>query len=116
MNDTEVEIEVKDQPQSNMEIPGMPGNVGMIDLSDMLGKAMGKSNLKRRKLKVPDAWDRLVEEEAEKRMDQDDVNRVALENARPMASSSSTRSTRSRSATCAAVRSAGKVCSATCCR
>ena len=81
MNDTEVEIEVKDQPQSNMEIPGMPANVGMIDLSDMLGKAMGKSNLKRRKLKVPDAWDRLVEEEAEKRMDQDDVNRVALENA-----------------------------------
>ncbi|MCA0979366.1 ATP-dependent protease ATPase subunit HslU [Qipengyuania flava] len=81
MNDTEVEIEVKDQPQSNMEIPGMPGNVGMIDLSDMLGKAMGKSNLKRRKLKVPDAWDRLVEEESEKRMDQDDVNRVALENA-----------------------------------
>ncbi|EDL47735.1 ATP-dependent protease ATPase subunit HslU [Erythrobacter sp. SD-21] len=81
MNDTEVEIDVKDHPQSNMEIPGMPGNVGMIDLSDMLGKAMGKSNLKRRKLKVPDAWDRLVEEEAEKRMDQDDVNRVALENA-----------------------------------
>ena len=81
MNDTEVEIEVKDQPGSNMEIPGMPGNVGMIDLSDMLGKAMGKSNLKRRKLKVPDAWDRLVEEEAEKRMDQDDVARVALENA-----------------------------------
>ena len=81
MNDTEVEIDVKDQPQSNMEIPGMPGNVGMIDLSDMLGKAMGRSPLKRRKLKVPDAWDRLVEEEAEKRMDQDDVNRVALENA-----------------------------------
>ncbi|MBO9509892.1 ATP-dependent protease ATPase subunit HslU [Erythrobacter sp. A6_0] len=81
MNDTEVEIEVKDQPQSAMEVPGMPGNVGMIDLSDMLGKAMGKSNLKRRKLKVPDAWDRLVEEESEKRMDQEDVARVALENA-----------------------------------
>ena len=80
MNDTEVEIEVKDQPQSAMEVPGMPGNVGMIDLSDMLGKAMGKSNLKRRKLKVPDAWDRLVEEESEKRMDQEDVARVALEN------------------------------------
>jgi ATP-dependent HslUV protease ATP-binding subunit HslU len=81
MNETEVEIEVKDQPQSAMEVPGMPGNVGMIDLSDMLGKAMGKSNLKRRKLKVPDAWDRLVEEEAEKRMDQEDVAHVALENA-----------------------------------
>ena len=81
MNDTEVEIEVRDQPGQQMDIPGMPGGVGMIDLSDMLGKAMGKNSMKRRKLKVPDAWDRLVDEEAEKRMDQDDVNRVALENA-----------------------------------
>ncbi len=81
MNDTEVEIEVREQPGQQMDIPGMPGGAGMIDLSDMLGKAMGKSNLKRRKLKVPDAWDRLVDEEADKRMDQDDVNRVALENA-----------------------------------
>ncbi len=81
MNDTEVEIEVADAPSTPMDIPGMPGGVGMINLSDMLGKAMGKSNARRRKLKVPDAWDRLVEEEAEKRMDQDDVTRVALENA-----------------------------------
>ena len=81
MNDTEVEIEVRDQPGQQMDIPGMPGGVGMIDLSDVLGKAMGKNSMKRRKLKVPDAWDRLVDEEAEKRMDQDDVNRVALENA-----------------------------------
>ncbi|MEC7624481.1 MAG: AAA family ATPase, partial [Pseudomonadota bacterium] len=66
MNDTEVEIEVREQPGQQMDIPGMPGGVGMIDLSDMLGKAMGKSNLKRRKLKVPDAWDRLVDEEADK--------------------------------------------------
>lgn len=81
MNDTEVEIDVREQPGQQMDIPGMPGGVGMIDLSDMLGKAMGKSPMKRRKLKVPDAWHRLVDEEAEKRMDQDDVNRVALENA-----------------------------------
>ena len=81
MNDTEVEIDVREQPGQQMDIPGMPGGVGMIDLSDMLGKAMGKSPMKRRKLKVPDAWDRLVDEEAEKRMGQDDVNRVALENA-----------------------------------
>jgi ATP-dependent HslUV protease ATP-binding subunit HslU len=81
MNDTEVEVEVTDAPSSPMDIPGMGGNVGMIDLSDMLGKAMGKGNTKRRKLKVPDAWDKLVEEESDKRMDQDDVARVALENA-----------------------------------
>jgi ATP-dependent HslUV protease ATP-binding subunit HslU len=81
MNDVEVEIEVEDSPSMAMDIPGMGGNVGMINLSDMMGKAFGKQNLKRRKLKVPDAWDKLVDEEAEKRMDQDDVARVALANA-----------------------------------
>ena len=81
MNDTEVEIEVEDTPTTSMEIPGMGGSVGMINLSDMMGKAFGQQNLKRRKFKVPDAWDKLVEEESEKRMDQDDVARVALANA-----------------------------------
>ncbi len=81
MNDTEVEIEIEDTPGAGMEIPGMPGGVGMINLSEMMSKAMGRQTLKRRKLKVPDAWDKLVDEEAEKRMDQDDVARVALANA-----------------------------------
>jgi len=81
MNDVEVEIEVEDAPSMPFELPGMGGNVGMINLSDLMGKAMGRHNLKRRKLKVPEAWDKLVDEEAEKRMDQDDVARVALQNA-----------------------------------
>jgi len=81
MNDVEVEIEVEEAPSMPMDIPGMGGNVGMINLSDMMGKAFGKTPTKRRKLKVPDAWDKLVDEEAEKRMDQDDVARVALANA-----------------------------------
>ena len=81
MNETEVEIEVEDTPGAGMDIPGMPGGVGMINLSEMMSKAMGRQTLKRRKLKVPDAWDKLVDEEAEKRMDQDDVARVALANA-----------------------------------
>ena len=81
MDDTEVEIELEDSPGMGMDIPGMPGGIGMINLSEMMGKAMGKQNLKRRKLKVPDAWTKLVDEEAEKRMDQDDVARVALANA-----------------------------------
>ncbi len=81
MNDTEVEIEVEDTQGTPMEIPGMGGSVGMINLSDIMGKAFGGQNLKRRKLKVPDAWDKLVDEESEKRMDQDDVARVALQNA-----------------------------------
>ncbi|WP_228242793.1 ATP-dependent protease ATPase subunit HslU [Porphyrobacter sp. GA68] len=81
MNDTEVEIEVADAPAMPMDIPGMGGGMGMIDLSDMMSKAFGKKQAKRRKLKVPEAWDKLVDEEAERRMDQDDVARVALQNA-----------------------------------
>jgi ATP-dependent HslUV protease ATP-binding subunit HslU len=81
MDDVEIEIEVSDSPAMPMEIPGMGGNVGMINLGEMMGKAFGKDNLKRRKMKVPDAWNKLVEEESEKRLDQDDVNRVALADA-----------------------------------
>jgi ATP-dependent HslUV protease ATP-binding subunit HslU len=81
MNETEVEIDLEDTPNMPMEIPGMGGNVGMINLSDMMGKAFGQQQKKRRKLRVADAWDKLVEEESEKRLDQDDVARVALANA-----------------------------------
>ena len=81
MDDVEIEIEVADAPTAPMEIPGMGGQVGMINLGEMMGKAFGQHNLKRRKMKVPDAWAKLVEEESEKRLDQDDVNRVALADA-----------------------------------
>jgi ATP-dependent HslUV protease ATP-binding subunit HslU len=64
------------------ELPGQPGGVGMINLGDMLSKAMGNGGpRKRRKLPVRDAWKRLLEEEQDKRLDQDDVARVALADA-----------------------------------
>ncbi len=78
MNDAEVEIEVADAPSMPLEIPGMGGQIGMINLSDMMGKAFGQQAKKRRKLRVADAWDKLVEEEQDKRLDTDDLNRVAL--------------------------------------
>ncbi len=81
MDDAEVEIEVEDAPAMPMELPGMGGGMGMINLSDMMAKAIGRQQMKRRKMRVPDAWKKLVEEESEKRLDQDDVARVALANA-----------------------------------
>ena len=81
MNDTEVEIEVTEAPSMPMELPGMGGNVGMINLNDIMGKAFGQQPKKRRKLRVADAWDKLIEEEQDKRLDQDDVARVALADA-----------------------------------
>src|SRR4051812_6299476 len=78
LNDAEVEIEVSEAPAAPFEVPGMGGQVGMINLSDMMAKAMGNQPRKRRRLKVREAWNRLVEEEADKRLDQDDVTRTAL--------------------------------------
>jgi ATP-dependent HslUV protease ATP-binding subunit HslU len=40
--DSEIEIDVSDAPNTPFEIPGMGGQVGMINLSDMMSKAMGQ--------------------------------------------------------------------------
>jgi len=79
LNETEIEIEVEATPQMPFEIPG-GANIGMINLSEMMGK-LGGQQLKRRKMTVPAAWTKLVEEEADKRLDQDEVSRIALADA-----------------------------------
>ncbi len=76
----EIEIELDAAPQMPFEIPG-GGNVGMINLSDMMSKAMGGSQQKRRKINVRAAWTKLVDEEADKRLDQDELSRAALADA-----------------------------------
>jgi ATP-dependent HslUV protease ATP-binding subunit HslU len=81
LNDREVEIDVVDQPSTPFEIPGMAGQVGMINLSDLMGKAMGQQPRKRRKMAVREALEKLVEEESDRRLDPDDLNRTALRDA-----------------------------------
>jgi ATP-dependent HslUV protease ATP-binding subunit HslU len=79
LDSAEVEVEINEAPAMPFELPGMGAQ--MIDLGAMMGKAMGRTPTKKRKLKVPQAFERLVEEEADKRLDQDDVARVALADA-----------------------------------
>ena len=81
LNDREVEIDVIEQPNTPFEIPGMGGQVGMINLSDFMGKALGQQPRKRRKMAVREALEKLLEEESDKRLDPDDVNRTALKDA-----------------------------------
>ena len=80
LDGAEVEIEVSEAPAMPFDMPGQ-GGVGMINLSEMMSKAMGGAPKKRRKLKVRDAFAKLVDEEADKRVDSDDVTRVALADA-----------------------------------
>ena len=76
----EVEIEVAESAPS-FDMPGMqPGQVGMINLGDMLGKAMG-GRTKRRKMPVEAAWEALVAEESDKRLDDEEISREAVKSA-----------------------------------
>jgi len=79
LNTAEVEIEVDEAQATPFEIPGMGAQV--FDLKSMMSKLAGQGPRARRKLKVPDAFARLTEEEADKRIDPDDINRSALADA-----------------------------------
>jgi ATP-dependent HslUV protease ATP-binding subunit HslU len=81
LDDKEIEIEVSGQggAPGMFEIPGMPGaNVGMINIQDMLGKAFGGRGVKR-KVRVKDSHALLLPEEADKLLDQDQLNREAVD-------------------------------------
>ena len=84
MDDVEIEIEVADSPSMPMGLsdlgPGMGGGA-MINITEMMGKAFGQGKTKKRKMKVPEAWTKLVDEEVERRLDQDDVARSAIADA-----------------------------------
>ena len=61
-----------------MDIPGMPGSqMGMINLNEMLGKAMG-GRTQERKLSVSDSYKVLIAEESDKLIDEEKLLREAL--------------------------------------
>jgi ATP-dependent HslUV protease ATP-binding subunit HslU len=83
LNDKEIEIEVQDNNPGGMpmfEVPGMPGaQMGMLNVSDMLGKAFSGNRTKTRKCTVNEARTILQDEESDKLLDQDKVTSEAIE-------------------------------------
>jgi ATP-dependent HslUV protease ATP-binding subunit HslU len=80
LDDTMIDLEVADtsSPFPMMEIPGQPGsNMGMMNLGDLFGKAFQGRKVKRR-MTVADSYDLLIGEEADKLLDDEQVNRAAL--------------------------------------
>tara|TARA_B100000700_G_scaffold325992_1_gene436272 strand:+ start:526 stop:1899 length:1374 start_codon:yes stop_codon:yes gene_type:complete len=77
LDNNEIEIEVNDTPSMpSFEIPGMPGaNVGMVNLSEMLGKSVKKG--KKKKMTVKESHEILVAEESDKMIEQDKVIKAA---------------------------------------
>ena len=76
-----IEVDVTDNSSGlpTFDIPGMPGSqMGMINLNDMLGKAMG-GRTKKRKMTVAESYLVLLEEEADKLLDEDKIVKTAIE-------------------------------------
>ncbi len=82
LDDKEIEVEVMESASSGMpsfEIPGMPGaSMGMINLNDIMGKAMGPK-AEKKKMTVKEAGKVLESDESDKLLDEDSVIREALE-------------------------------------
>jgi len=78
LDKNEIEIAINDASQMpSFEIPGMPGaNIGMINISDMLGKSAGQKP-KKKKMTVKESHEILINEESDKLIEQDKIIKSA---------------------------------------
>ncbi len=78
LDDNEIEVPVNESGNMpSFEIPGMPGaNIGMINIGDMLGKSMGNKS-KNKKMTVKESHEILLNEEADKLIEQDKIIKSA---------------------------------------
>jgi ATP-dependent HslUV protease ATP-binding subunit HslU len=77
LDDKEIELQLADASPvlPGLDLPG--GNVGMINLSEMLGK-MGGTRTRSVRITVREAWTPLIAEEGDKLLDQESLTREAV--------------------------------------
>ena len=83
LDDKDIEINIAEQQsQSNspfFDIPGMPGGqMGIVNIGDMLGKALGGQKTKLAKMRVKDAYKTVLREESDKLVDEEKLTRIAI--------------------------------------
>ena len=78
-NEIEIDINETSSGMPSFEIPGMSGaNIGMINISEMLGKSMGNKS-KKKKMSVKESHEILINEESDKLIEQDKIIKSAKE-------------------------------------
>ncbi|MDQ0422083.1 ATP-dependent HslUV protease ATP-binding subunit HslU [Peteryoungia aggregata LMG 23059] len=80
LDDKEIDIEVADSGSGapGFEVPGMPGaNIGILNLSEMFGKAMG-NRTKKVRTTVKASYNDLIRDESDKLIDNEVIQREAL--------------------------------------
>jgi len=77
LDNKKIEVEVSDIPNMpSFEIPGMPGtNLGMLNLSEIIGKNIKKA--KKKKMTVKESHEILIAEESDKMIEQDKIIKSA---------------------------------------
>lgn len=77
MDEKDIELQLNDtrSPLQGMDIPG--GNVGVLNLSEMLGK-LGPQRTKTLKTTVKEAWTPLIAEEGDKLLDEESLTQEAV--------------------------------------
>ncbi|MGR3479125.1 ATP-dependent protease ATPase subunit HslU [Salipiger marinus] len=80
LDDTVIELDLADSasPFPMMEIPGQPGQMGMMNLGEIFGKAFGQRTTRKR-LTVAESYELLISEEADKLLDDEQVKAAAIE-------------------------------------
>ena len=79
LDDKEIEVDLAETgTPGGFEIPGMPGaNIGVLNLSEMFGKAMG-GRTKKVKTTVKASYDLLINDESDKLLDNEQIQREAV--------------------------------------
>ena len=83
LDEREIEIELQEaasSPFNAMDIPGMPGGqMGVLNIGEMLGKAMGGPRMKARKMPVRAAYNLVLTEESDKLLDEEKIVQQSIE-------------------------------------
>jgi ATP-dependent HslUV protease ATP-binding subunit HslU len=81
LDDKEVELTLADSGGMPLfDVPGQPGaSMGVMNISDIMGKAFGQGRTKTHKTTVIGAWAPLIAEESDKLLDQEALTQEALE-------------------------------------
>ena len=78
LDNNEIEISMSDSPSiPSFDISGMPGaNIGMINISEMIGKSVGNKE-KKKKMTVKESHEILINDESDKLIEEDKIIKSA---------------------------------------
>jgi ATP-dependent HslUV protease ATP-binding subunit HslU len=77
LDDREIEVDMRDTAPAPFDFAGAGGQMNVINLSDILGKAFG-GQTKKRRLFIRDAYAPLIAEESDRLLDQEALTREAV--------------------------------------